>query len=675
MIKRNFTWKNYFLFFVTAVSLALLVTPASTQIVEVMSQQEELTIRRETLLREEGIRLLYSEGKYYEVIREAEELIAMDENNSTALLLKDRSEQRIASSNTEAPRSNRVSTDLTEQEKIEIQRAKDEHRDIGSSNELPSDSNGEEAQPESTPEPPPVVPVYPPSSSGGLSPIVYVGAIVVVIIGLIILIFVVLRLMKSRKEAQAYSVPAPTNAMAPLPRAVSPARSAMSGLGINDVPTMSESLEEFDAQGQKTEAQESTAVHDMVTRPDQVAASQKAARDPETGLSDEDMGLMDEDTGLAMDPGTGFPDEDTGLADIGTGLSLDPGTGFADPSTGLVFDGPEEDEVSSLGIDYSSTDEEVYSESQGLDVQKTKGDALAPSHDETEVEADEGSTVDISLSFGASTPQYSSTEETKTSLPEDDEVEADAPSSLDIGLPMGPEEDQQGASEEDLTYNSLMFGGGDATGSQENSREESDEELTQNSFNKEYSNLMFGDGAADTQMPIPQNQDPDAEMHDPSTSFGDDDTAIGDASTALGDKDTSLGDPSTALGDKDTSLGDSSTALGDPDTSMGDPSTGLGDPDTSMGDPSTSFGDEDTKVSSKKAEQDLEKTLTITKPAQGSAPKMGMFEKQREAGRLALDEENYGKAVQALSVAASLKPADKEVRAMLDEARKKRRGV
>lgn len=61
------------------------------------------------------------------------------------------------------------------------------------------------------------------------------------------------------------------------------------------------------------------------------------------------------------------------------------------------------------------------------------------------------------------------------------------------------------------------------------------------------------------------------------------------------------------------------------------------------------------------------------KPAAGG--KVSMFDRQRDAGKEAMDAGDYAKAVQCLSVAASLKPTDKDVRALLEEARRLRRGA
>ncbi len=66
----------------------------------------------------------------------------------------------------------------------------------------------------------------------------------------------------------------------------------------------------------------------------------------------------------------------------------------------------------------------------------------------------------------------------------------------------------------------------------------------------------------------------------------------------------------------------------------------------------------------------------LTPPSEGEAKseqKTSMFDRQRQTGKEALESGDYARAVQCLSVAASLRPGDQEVRELLDEARKKRR--
>ncbi len=80
-------------------------------------------------------------------------------------------------------------------------------------------------------------------------------------------------------------------------------------------------------------------------------------------------------------------------------------------------------------------------------------------------------------------------------------------------------------------------------------------------------------------------------------------------------------------------------------------------------------------------QQDLDMTVEIepvtAKPQTaglGSASSSSMFTRQFDSGKAAFNAGDYSKAVQCLSVAATLRPTDMEVRQLLDEARKRRRG-
>ncbi len=75
-------------------------------------------------------------------------------------------------------------------------------------------------------------------------------------------------------------------------------------------------------------------------------------------------------------------------------------------------------------------------------------------------------------------------------------------------------------------------------------------------------------------------------------------------------------------------------------------------------------------------EDDPDKTRLTSPPpsAEKGSQKVSMFDRQRQTGQEALESGDYGRAVQCLSVAASLRPGDQDVRKMLEEARKKRRG-
>ncbi|HMX63754.1 MAG TPA: hypothetical protein PKD58_11870, partial [Candidatus Sumerlaeota bacterium] len=167
-----------------------------------------------------------------------------------------------------------------------------------------------------------------------------------------------------------------------------------------------------------------------------------------------------------------------------------------------------------------------------------------------------------------------------------------------------------------LSYNSLMFGN-DAT--QDNiSRDapaSSTDDLTLNTFNKEYSNLMFGSVADETKMP-PGMAAEEAPKQATAPAKVPDQIVIHDQ-------------PVTSL---------EATAVLTPAATSGKPGEG-------------------------------DQTAIVNPPG---APKISMFDRQRAAGMAALASGDFAKAVHCLSIAASLKPTDKEVRELLEDARAKK---
>ncbi|MDX2175163.1 MAG: hypothetical protein SF028_01715 [Candidatus Sumerlaeia bacterium] len=66
-------------------------------------------------------------------------------------------------------------------------------------------------------------------------------------------------------------------------------------------------------------------------------------------------------------------------------------------------------------------------------------------------------------------------------------------------------------------------------------------------------------------------------------------------------------------------------------------------------------------------------TVDLSPKASPDGGAKSMFARQYDAGKAAFDQGDFVRAVQCLSVAASLRPTDMEVRSLLDEARKRRR--
>jgi hypothetical protein len=188
--------------------------------------------------------------------------------------------------------------------------------------------------------------------------------------------------------------------------------------------------------------------------------------------------------------------------------------------------------------------------------------------------------------------------------------------------PAAPAAAESKPQEGDLTFNSLMFGGPTAPAvpnapAPAAASAPAGDDLTLNSFNQQFSNVMFGSDA--------------------------DKTAVPGAATAK---------PAAAA----------AAASAEPTRKL-----------TSVS-PAPTPAPAPTAESADSGDRTMQLPAMDTKPSAAPAKAGSMFERQRDAGRKAMEEQDFAKAVQCFSVAASLKPADKEIRELLEEARRLRRG-
>ena len=578
-------------------------TPQATPIVERVSNQERL-------------RRLYAEGKYQEVILLADEVLQGDSMNPSAIFYKDRSEKRIASGDLAPPSSPGTGGIINEGAPI---------APISDTTVAP-------------------VPLAPRQRgySPGLGSLISAQMLIMIGIslGVILLILAMLLLWRSRRSAAAVPLAGANSMskaagpmggialanpkMAPLPglSAGSGRMPAFSGL-IGDMPTArSGSL--------------SAPLPDMPTNA--------------MGDSNTSGGRLSPDPVTSADPKT-RPNSIADQTSVNIG-SLDQTTNRSNqlpplPAAaavaieGMALNIRKEKEASDLGIDYSETDSPMV-QSQAADIRETNqplnmtpatafpqitspATSAAPARSPYEMDtfatplalppaapAQTPRSIDPRTGFDIAMPatgQFPSAP-VRSTQPAPDATSADALSfnSAMFGAPPAPTKmPDPGATNDPLaaSFNSLMFGGDQTKavpGIPKPSAAQNSDDLTANSFNKEFNNVMFGSGSDETRapggkLPVPAALDPFAAPPAPPTA-------------------ASLGADTLAFAPAG---------------------------------------------------------ITALPAADASVPKASMFDRQRDAGREAFDKGDFAKAVQCLSVAASLKPGDKEVRDMLEEARKRRR--
>lgn len=368
-----------------------------------------------------------------------------------------------------------------------------------------------------------------------------------------------------------------------------------------------------------------------------VAGAAMAGRDQPTGEADSPSGIHDAQTGL-HDAQTGIHDEDTYMADAQTGVADQP-TGQPDQPSG-VSDAPtaiRDEPTGAPDRQTGAADEPTIHDPQ------TSPEAAGESPTvELDKEEEEERVFDSQAGDYEETTGGAAFEETGPGSPPSSEVDVDF---FATPPPSTPEKGREG--DEDQTYNSLMFGAEEeetggapdiAAGVPETAGASGDDD------DETYHSLMFGATPGETE---------------------------GGGGKAEDESDVSLtafapGDP-TPPGMKQPEEEETSISLDNMDTSAD------AEEQSATGESTKPLPGMEKTATPPPAEPPEEKTVASPAPKEGGG-RGNLFDRQREAGKAAMEQEDYAKAVQCLSVAASLKPGDKEVRSLLDEARKKRRG-
>lgn len=665
-------------FFVLIACLLLLGGAVSLQAQEVqdLGQQEELALKREVLLLQERLRLLYSQGQYEEVISEANRLMEMDPGNSTAVLVKDLAERRIAEGDVEPPTS--PGSLNTETVDMESSGAREFIEAAGGSVESaePEQKSAEDLLIERAMSGGGMTMgggsfnSDDPEASGGSnnSGPQSLGSLLGAGSGfsrekefsLMIFLLAMTGLIAFIALAGGAIVWLRAKDVAPQ-EASATAASVGRALAISDLPTAQQDqitarqsgAGQYKTPSSAQEEEHHTAVHDLVTR-------------PEIAYEDEEEEQAEPEAPEAPAP------HQARVSSVALDISQ--------------YEEGNPEEVSSLGIDYSETDNAEFHASQALDIDQTQGDPFrsAPpepvsqpepaGQEQSAYDDDDSVKLDMDIapptaepepagqprdSFAPQPPEeYEEDEETavaddsflagvagtgptmedeKTAInfgtpgeDEDDEMSSTMAADLPTNL-----EQQEYADANDQTYNSLMFGGAPAT-EHDNSGDVSPDQGTQidditvNTFNNQYDNVMFGSGADETKVD-------DGIAPKPTASTSSEETVLeGATGDGIGDT-VNLEDDQKPTHLEERTISSEETVMDNAATAP---------------------------IPGKKEAEPV---------AAGGGQKLSMFDRQLQAGQAAMDEGNYGKAVQCLSVAASLKPGNKEVRAMLEEARQKRR--
>lgn len=539
--------------------LLILLVPVSARGQEVTDtgSREDLAQKREILRLQESIRFLFSQGKYEDALRECDALFKIDPNNPTAVVIKDRTERRLAQGELAPPSASVPSPTSTPGGET----PPDFATGTTGSQESPTVSV---AAPESFPEPEPLRRSAPPARDWKKIALMGGGGL----LALILIVVVVVRMRSRRSPAPATKVPMVT--------------AAAMGTG----PT----LAAFAPDPSQPPTQ--PGFFDFDERPDQMATRH-------------DDGSLDEKTNVEP-PWAG---EKTAQLPVSAIRAAAEEEELAASELPTVPSSPPliEERVTQENLEVASVPAVPVGFSEPL-VAKGSSSGMARAPRAFSAEEGEPRSAPEPIRHAAPKPLPQPPIDIAAMLPPIEEpllerklVKEGAPASLDdpsgslFGLDQTASKDPQAQS-----FNSLMFGS-DSTHGEE---PKGTDDLTMNSFNKEFSSVMLGAGAEETKSGANAGRDED-EHADPN-----------EATLAL-----SPSRPPAA--------------------------------------PQADTSNEETLV------------IPAPQPAAGSS-KASMFERQRDAGKEALHAEDYPRAVHCLSIAASLKPSDKEVRELLEEARRKR---
>ncbi len=547
--------------------------PAAGVNVEDLSSQEGLAQQRQVKDLQEQIRKLFSESQFEAAIDKCEELLRLDPTNSTALLLRERAQRYLVSNS--APPTPVVAAAPLATTPVPL--------DPSQVAPPATDANNPAAVPpvaDSAPVAPPVVPLES-SSKNSLLMIIAIVVVVLVIIAAAVVVFL------KRRGPQ---VPV-------IPKAAAPAAGAGGYLAAAGSGVTQPGYFEFD---------------DMSHSPTKPAPfyDQKTTFEGNREFSSGQTPLPTADDFISNGALDDLEEQPMGIPAAAVG-SVKAAQAQPEPS------GRREPSASRVDIDLGAIMVDAAPAESQVDIA-----AAAPEPAPASVppkapaplkpKAPQPPVVPIDIA-GMAAPEQDAPRPVSGERPSPPAAMDFAPASL---FETKPAEQTASGNPNALSYNSLMFGN-DAT--QDNiSRDapaSSTDDLTLNTFNKEYSNLMFGSVADETKMP-PGMAAEEAPKQATAPAKVPDQIVIHDQ-------------PVTSL---------EATAVLMPAATSGKPGEG-------------------------------DQTAIVNPPG---APKISMFDRQRAAGMAALASGDLAKAVHCLSIAASLKPTDKEVRELLEDARAKK---
>lgn len=631
-----------------------------------LEQDETQSTRRTVSQLQERIRLLYSQGQYEAVIEEANVLLELEPNNPTAILNKDNAERRLAQGRTGPPVGEQVPPDVTPVPPEALTGGPIGTTDPGDPfAEVPADPTP--APDSASTEEPVQTPTIPSGGlmmGGGSFSDVSSEEITRVLFGeqggprkkrfKPLYFFCYLIGLVAAVGLGAGGVVWFMAKDLPTSQTATVAPSAGRTIGIEDMPTVS-GVGDDPATAQPASAPPAkrsrpaapapvappVVVHDEVTTVEREPIKEHDPEYHQAGDTKPDTVDLNEETDRRPAPAEVAAKD----ADVVQDDAMNSGLFLVDAfSSEAKEEEPKEDEFASLGLDYEATDDPMLSNSQFLDIYQTEARPMESTKDQPAVPEDPPTRALADMPTGVPDPPTIPLEPApaapKAPAPKKQEPEE---SFLDISAPAPPLTASAPPAEEEtndpagLSFSSLMFGE-DETLPPDQKREpapaaeDGSEDLTMTSFDQQFSNVMFGSDDDQTNLVNP---------------------ASAEASPAEAEEDEEQTPP------EDVTLvlpGGFPGAAANEETRLEAPR-----PDPS---------EEKTTI-----DFNMPKTAAPARADAPGAPKVSMFDKQKDAGREAMDAGDYARAVQCLSVAASLKPADKEVRAMLEEARKKRRGV
>ena len=555
--------------------------PAAGVNVEDLSSQEGLAQQRQVKDLQEQIRKLFSESQFEAAIDKCEELLRLDPTNSTALLLRERAQRYLVSNS--APPTPVVAAAPLATTPVPL--------DPSQVAPPATDANNPAAVPpvaDSAPVAPPVVPL---ESSSKISPLMIIAIVVVV---LVIIAAAVVVFLKRRGP----QVPV-------IPKAAAPAAGAGGYLAAAGSGVTQPGYFEFDDMSHSPT--KPAPFYDQKTTFEgnrEFSSGQTPLPTADDFISNGALDDMEEEPVAASASGAANaaqaqPEPSGRREPSASRVDIDLGSIMVDAAP-AAQDAPHPPAESPMDIAAAAAPEPAPA--------SVPPKAPAP----LKPKAPQPPAIPIDIS-GMAAPEKESPKPASGERPSPPAAMDFAPASL---FETKPAEQTASGNPNALSYNSLMFGN-DAT--QDNiSRDapaSSADDLTLNTFNKEYSNLMFGSVGEETKMP-PGMAAEEAPKQATAPAKVPDQIVIHDQ-------------PVTSL---------EATAVLTPAATSGKPGEG-------------------------------DQTAIVNPPG---APKISMFDRQRAAGMAALASGDFAKAVHCLSIAASLKPTDKEVRELLEDARAKK---